>query len=117
MHDYKKLTVWQRSIQFATEVYRCTSTFPKAELYGLTSQMRNSVISINSNIAEGAGRHSRKEFRHFLYVAYGSACELDSQLIIAKNLGFIPESEFVNLESKLQELQKMLYKLAKSLTQ
>ena len=116
MHDYKKLTVWQRSIQFATVVYRCTSKFPKTELYGLTSQMRNSVISINSNIAEGAGRHSRKEFRHFLHIAYGSACELDSQLIIAKNLGFIPDSEFVNLESELQELQKMLYKLAKSTT-
>lgn len=117
MHDYKKLTVWQRAIQFATEVYRCTSTFPKAEQYGLRSQIRSSVISINSNLAEGAGRNSYNEFRHFIHIAYGSACELDTQLIIAKNLGYISTSEFVTLEDELQELQKMLYKLAKSITQ
>ena len=115
MHDYKKLTVWQRSIQFATEVYRCTSAFPKSEVYGLRSQIRSSVISINSNMAEGAGRNSQNEFRHFLHIAYGSSCELDTQLIIAKNLGYLSETDFVTLESELQELQKMLFKLAKSL--
>jgi four helix bundle protein len=115
MHDYKKLTVWQKSIQFATEVYRSTSTFPKAEVYGLRSQIRRSVISINSNLAEGTGRNSQNDFRHFLHIAYGSSCELDTQLIIAKNLGFLTDTDFITLESELQEIQKMLFQLAKSL--
>ena len=114
MHDYKKLNVWQKSILFATEVYRCTRTFPKSEIYGLRSQIRSCVISISSNLAEGAGRQSRKEFRYFQHISYGSACELDTQLIIAKNLGYLSQTDFNRLSSELEELQKMLFKLAMS---
>lgn len=115
MHNYKELTVWEKSVSLATEIYRHTKVFPKVEKYGITSQIRRSVVSISSNIAEGAGRLGIKEFRHFLNIAYGSSFELETQLIISKNLEYLSQQQFNKLMKDLISIQKMLYKLIKSL--
>lgn len=116
MHNFKELNVWQSSVNLATEIYRVTKTYPKNEMYGLTSQIRRCSISISSNIAEGAGRSGKKEFRYFLNIAYGSSFELETQLIISKNLNYVDHEKFEFLNEKIVEIQKMLYKLIKSLT-
>ncbi len=115
MHNFKELHVWQRSVELATEIYQLTKTYPKNEMYGLTSQIRRCSVSVSSNIAEGAGRSGKKEFRHFLNIAYGSSFELETQLIISNNLGYLDQAKFEFLNEKIVELQKMLYKLIKSI--
>jgi len=115
MHHFKELNVWQKSIQLATNIYDLTTQYPKQETYGLTSQIRRCTISISSNIAEGAGRFSKKEFRHFLNIAYGSSFELETQLIISKNLKYVDDDSFETLNNKITDVQKMLYKLIKSI--
>jgi len=80
MHKYKELKVWQKSVTLAIKVHELTKTFPQDERFGITSQKRRAVVSISSNIAEGAGRANRKEFAQFLSIAYGSCYELDTQL-------------------------------------
>lgn len=115
MHQFKDLLVWQKAIELATDVYQVTQTFPSNEKFGLIAQMRRCTISISSNIAEGAGRISKKEFSHFLNVAYGSGSELETQLIIAKNLGFLEKSKYQELSDTITEIQKMVYSLSKSL--
>ena len=114
MHHFKELNVWQKSIKLATDIYDLTTQYPKQETYGITSQIRRCAISISSNIAEGAGRFSKKEFRHFLNIAYGSSLELETQLIISKNLKYLDDGNFELLNYKITEIQKMLYKLIKS---
>jgi len=115
MHNYKELSVWNESVSLATAVYKSTKKFPKDEKYGITSQIRRSVVSISSNIAEGAGRFGKKEFRQFLNIAYGSSYELETQLIISRNLEYLSELEFDHLANDLMKIQKMLYKLIKSI--
>ena len=113
MDNFRNLIVWKRAVELATDVYRITINFPKFELYGLTSQIRRAAVSISSNIAEGAGRRSKKEFAYFLGISYGSACELETQLLIAKNLEYMKESDFDSIFIELNEIQKMLYALEK----
>jgi four helix bundle protein len=115
MNDFKKLTVWNNSIDLVTDLYKLTEKFPKTEVYGLTNQVRRSAISISSNIAEGAGRATRKEFRLFLNYAYGSCCELETQLIIANKLNFMPDDLLKESNGKLEKIEKMLYNLMQSL--
>ncbi|REL38152.1 four helix bundle protein [Rhodohalobacter sp. SW132] len=115
MHNYKELSVWNKSVSLATDIYASTKTFPGIEKFGITSQIRRSTVSISSNIAEGAGRFGKKEFRHFLNIAYGSSFELETQLIISKNLDYLSELQFNQLTEDLITIQKMLYKLIKSL--
>lgn len=117
LHNYKELTVWQKAVEIATSVYKVTQNFPKHELYGLTSQIRRSTISISSNIAEGAGRKSDKDFSRFLNISYGSSFELETQLIISKELKYLNDSNFDQLNNDLTEIQKMLYSLIKKLTE
>lgn len=117
MHQYRKLDVWKKSIELAVDIYAQTRNFPSEEKFGLTSQIRRSAISVPSNIAEGAGRKSNKEFCHFLNIAYGSSCELDTQLLISMNLGFIKDQELEILTNKITEVQKMIYKLNQKLTE
>lgn len=105
---HKDLEVWRKAIAFVTDLYHKTSSFPKEELYGLVSQLRRSAVSIPSNIAEGAARQSNKEYIQFLYVALGSLMELDTQLIIAKNLNFLSNESLNDLQSKTNEIGKML---------
>ncbi len=111
---YKDLTIWQKSIHFAVDVIKLTKSFPKDEIYGLTSQIRRAVVSIPSNIAEGNERNSKKEFNQFLHVALGSAAELSTQLSIAKELQYIEQSTFTEIESRLLEIQKMIHGLIKT---
>jgi four helix bundle protein len=92
VRKHQELRVWQESIYLVKEIYSLTAKFPKSELYALTSQMRKAVISIPSNIAEGAARNSNKEFLRFLYIARGSLSELETQLIIANELKYLEQS-------------------------
>lgn len=114
MNDYKNLKVWQKAVELATEIYELTNGFPNHELYGLTSQMRRSAISISSNIAEGAGRNSKKELLNFLSIAHGSSYELETQLIIANKIGLLSTQKLNDLTDKLTEIQKMNTGLKKS---
>ena len=111
MENFKRLSIWKRSLNLATEVYKLTSDFPKKEIYGLTSQMRRSAVSISSNIAEGAGRSSRQDFARFLNISYGSACELETQLIISNKLGYLSEENMADVMTELDEIQKMIFVL------
>jgi four helix bundle protein len=115
MNYFKELKVWQKAIDFVTETYLKSSGFPKEELYGLTSQLKRSAVSIPSNIAEGCGRKTDKDFNNFLGIALGSAFECETQLIICKNLKLIEETDFKNLESEIQHIQNMIIKLQSSL--
>jgi four helix bundle protein len=110
---HKDLEVWKKSIELVKETYKATSTFPKEEIYALTSQMRRSVVSIPSNIAEGATRQSNKEFIQFLFIALGSTSELETQFIISKELHYIGESAYCDLTAKIEEISKMLNGLIK----
>ena len=109
MHDFKKMKVWQKARELAKNIYIVTSNFPKEEIFGLTSQMRRSAVSIASNIAEGSGRNTDGEFINFLGIANGSSFELETQLMIALDLGYISDSESVALQQDLVEIQKMLF--------
>lgn len=116
MHNFKELKIWQKSIKLAGEVYNLLVEYPEFEKYGLISQMRRSVVSIPSNIAEGSGRGSNKDFRRFLAISLSSAFELETQLILSYNFGFISETTFKSFSEKLQELQKMIFGFRKSLS-
>jgi four helix bundle protein len=106
--SHKDLVVWQKSVQLSIVIYRLTDDFPAREVYSLASQMRRAVISIPSNIAEGKSRGTRKDFSHFLHMAYGSASELETQLLIAKQLDFCGDTKFDGANSLLTEVSKML---------
>jgi len=110
---HKDLKVWQESKDLVTQIYSLTSKFPKEEIYSITAQIKRAAISVPSNIAEGAARDSNKEYLHFLYIALGSTAELDTQLIIAKDLTFITEKEFVDISKKIDQIGKMLSGLIK----
>jgi four helix bundle protein len=111
MENFRKLIIWKRTVELATNVYKVTVNFPKYELYGLTSQIRKSAVSISSNIAEGAGRRTKKDFAKFLSISYGSACELETQLLIARNLEYLKVQDFESLYQELDEIQKILFTL------
>lgn len=115
MNYFKELKVWQKSIKLVTNTYLKTQSFPKEEIYGLTSQIRRCAISIPSNIAEGCGRKTDKDFNNFLGISLGSAFEFETQLIICKNLNLIETNDFIFLESEIQHIQNMIIKLQQSL--
>ena len=117
MKTHKDLIVWQKSIDFVTELYKETSNFPKEEQYGLVSQMRRAAVSIPSNIAEGAARNSDKELARFLFIARASASELETQLLISENLGYLVEVSPNKLKENLLELSKMLTTLIHKINQ
>jgi four helix bundle protein len=108
MQDYKNLKVWERAHQLTLAVYHATATFPKDELYGLTSQIRRACASIPANIAEGCGRDGDAEFARFLRIARGSASELDYHLLLARDLNFLGEAVYKQLEIGLSEVKRML---------
>ena len=110
---HKDLNVWKESIQLVIDVYEITQKMPSEEKYGLSSQIRRSVVSVPSNIAEGAGRSSTKEFIRFLDIANGSLSELETQLIIVHKLNYIDTMELV--ENRLTIIRKMLFRLKQSL--
>lgn len=111
MKTHKDLHVWQKAMDLVVDVYEITNRLPQSELYGLTSQIRRSAVSIPSNIAEGAGRNYDKEFIQFLYIALGSIAELETQLLLVQRLKFVETIQF----EKLYDVKKMLLGLIKSL--
>jgi four helix bundle protein len=111
---YQDLIAWQKATELALEIYRCTRNFPKDELYGLTSQMRRAAISIASNIAEGKGRYSLKEFAQFLYRARGSLLELQTQLFIAGELNYLESPASGRMKDKADEVGRILNGLTTS---
>lgn len=106
--SYRELIVWQKSIDLVLKIYVVTEKFPKPEMYGLTSQMRRASISIPSNIAEGRSRGTRKDFKHFLVIAFGSSAELETQIEIAKKLNYVSDQEVSEVSALLVEVAKML---------
>ncbi len=111
MKSYQELTVWQKAFYLAKRIYEITRNFPKDELYGIVSQMRRAAVSIVSNIAEGFTRGSTKEYMKFLRMALGSASELETQLLLSRELGYISEHDFIETKSLLLEILKMLNSL------
>jgi len=109
MKDHKELDVWKKGMEFAVDIYQVTNNFPPSELYGLTSQLRKSAVSIPSNIAEGAARNTEKEFLQFLFIASGSAAEAETQILLARRLDFAKDLEVVL--SKLVTVKKLLHGL------
>lgn len=114
--SFRDLVVWQRAIDLTTEIYRLTEEFPKSELYGLCSQLRRASVSVASNIAEGAGRGTKREFRQFLLTARGSICEVYTQLTIAGNLGFADRGRLQRIETIANEVGRMLNRLLQSIS-
>lgn len=115
MHHLQNLIIWEKSMELAKSTYNLTINLPETEKFGLMTQMRRSAISIPSNIAEGAGRNSNKEFKHFLGIANGSVFELQTQLLLAKNLSLIQKMEADPLIDICTELQKMIYSFRNNL--
>ena len=111
MHNYKELDVWKRSIDLSVYVYKqITINFPKHD-YRLTNQVNSCSVSIPSNIAEGAGRKSKKEFSHFLSISIGSSCEFETQIIIANKIGYVSDEKFEYLTNEIALIKNKLYRL------
>jgi four helix bundle protein len=115
VQSFRDLIVWQKSYRLALEMYKGTKSFPKVEEFGLVSQMRRSSVSIPSNIAEGYNRKGRKEYVQYLYTAYGSLAELQTQLMLSKDIGYLPEKDFTVLYGLSDEVGRMLWKMIDSL--
>ncbi len=112
LKTHKDLEIWKMAVDFVTEIYNITNDLPEIERFGLQSQIRRAAVSLPANIAEGAARQSKKEFIHFLYIGIGSLSELETLLIIAKNLKLIDNPKLLN---KIEELRKMLFGLINSM--
>lgn len=107
--SYKNMIVWQKSIDLVKQIYKVTGKYPKSEQFALVNQIRRAVVSIPSNIAEGYGRRSHKEYIQFYSIAYGSALEVETQLVISRELGYINQRAFDYVSGILTEVIKMLY--------
>ena len=115
MRDFKKYDVWQLSHDFTLKIYKITSTFPKDEIYGIISQIRRSSSSIPTNICEGCGRNSEKEFNQFLNISLGSACETEYLLILSKDLNYVSIETFLGLEKDINIIKSKIDNLKKAL--
>jgi four helix bundle protein len=115
LRNYKELKVWQKSYQLCLGIYRITRRFPKEEIYGLTSQIRRAAVSVPCNIAEGYGRKTTPEYIRALYIAYGSNCELETQILLSGDLGYIEAEQSKKLRDEIGEVERMLKALIKSL--
>jgi len=115
IRSYKDLDVWKRSIDLVKKIYLVTKDFPKDEIYGLINQMRKCAVSISSNIAEGKMRQHTNEYIQFLYIALGSCAELETQIIISRELGYINENEETEISEELDHIGRMARNLIKSL--
>ena len=115
MKDFRKLKVWEKSHFLTLEVYKLTKDFPKEEIYSITSQLRRAMVSIPTNLAEGCGRGSDKDFKRFVQIAMGSASESEYLLLLSQDLDYISGKEFNKLLSEIQEIKKMLSSLISKL--
>ena len=115
MHRFKDLEIWKKSRLFCSEIYTVTANFPDSEKCGITNQLRRASVSIPSNIAEGSSRNSNKDFSRFLEIAIGSAYEIETQLLISTDLGFLKEDKLEILIFRLDEIIKMTSKFKATL--
>lgn len=115
MKDFRKLVVWEKSHSFTLEIYRITNNFPKDEIYGVTNQLRRASTSIPTNIAEGCGRDSSKDFAKFLQIAFGSASEVEYLILLSSDLKYIKSEIYQHLIDNIIEIKKMLSALIKKL--
>jgi four helix bundle protein len=113
---HKKLDAWKLSMDLVIDVYKTTNTFPTQEIYGLTNQIRRATVSIPSNIAEGAARQTKKEFTNYLHMAQGSLSELDTQMELAKRLGYLNQEIFMILDERMERIDKMITGLIRHLS-
>jgi len=113
--NYKDLNIWKRSIELVEEIYKLTKSFPKEELYGLTSQMRRAAVSIPSNVAEGFTRFHNKEYKQFLYIALGSCSELSTQITIASRLKYFDDNKMEVILNEIDEICRMTMNLIKKI--
>jgi four helix bundle protein len=117
MSDFRKLAVWKKSHKLTLAVYEITARFPKAELFGLVSQLRRASSSIGCNIAEGLGRRGDRELLRFLRIAQGSSVEVEYQLLLAHHLGFVAEADYKRLDGDISEIGRMLTGLSRKVQQ
>jgi four helix bundle protein len=115
MKNFRDLMVWEKAHFLTLASYRNTTRFPREEMYGLTSQIRRCAASIAANIAEGCGKRGNNEFQRFLHIATGSATELEYHFLLAKDLGFLAEEDYCQLERSTIEVKKMLAGLIKKI--
>ncbi len=115
MHNYRELKIWQRSMDYVVRIYEVTSKFPDVERFGLASQLRRCAISVPSNISEGAGRETNKEFRRFLQFSIGSLNELQTQLELAFRIGYLEKKSFESLSEEALQIYKMILSFYNSL--
>jgi len=115
LKNFKELKVWQKSYKLCLKVYKITKKFPKTEVYSFTSQMRRAALSIPCNIAEGYGRKTTPDYLRFLYMSYGSICELETQILLAGDLEYIETESLSELQSDIGEVERMLKALIKSI--
>jgi four helix bundle protein len=116
MRDFRKLQVWQKAHQMTLAVYKVTAHFPRTEIYGLVSQMRRAAVSIPTNIAEGCGREGEAELGRFMQIAMGSASEVEYELLLAHELGFLGPDEHVQLSQAIEEIKRMMTVFFRKLT-
>jgi four helix bundle protein len=117
LKDFKELRVWQKAHQLALSVYEASKSFPRDEIFGLTSQLRRASVSVGANIAEGCGRRSDGEFVRFLQIARGSSSEVENHLLLARDLKYLDGSKHVELERQLNEVQRMLTSLVSAVAE
>ena len=115
MKDFKELKVWHKTYDLALAIYEASRSFPREEMYGLTSQLRRAAVSVGANIAEGCGRRSDGELVRFLQIARGSASEIEHHLLLARDLKFLAATTHQEIEKRLQEVQRMLTSLVSSI--
>jgi four helix bundle protein len=115
LKNYKELKVWKKSYHLCLEIYRVTKKFPNEEKYGLISQIRRSAVSVPSNISEGYGRKTTPEYIRSLYLAYGSICELETQVLLSGDLNYVNAKEMGGIQESIGEVERMLKALIKSL--
>ncbi len=108
MHNFKRLDIWVKSMNLVTEIYQIANSFPNHERFWLTSQLQRSAVSIPSNIAEGSAKSSNKDFSRFLEISIGSSFELETQIILSTNLGYLDSENSIIVQNKISEIQKMI---------
>jgi four helix bundle protein len=113
--NFQDLRIWQKGIEVVKDIYILTKKFPKEELYGLTSQMRRSAVSVPSNIAEGFRRYHNKEYKQFLYITMGSCAELETQIVISHELNYLNDTDKIEIIEKLKYICRMINQLIKKL--
>lgn len=115
MHNFRELIIWKEAMKIAKVVYVVSARFPATENYGLIAQIRRSAVSVPSNIAEGAGRNSDKQFLNFISIAVGSAYELETQLLLSVDLGYVGEDDIKDIVADIILLQKKMYRFQEQL--